>query len=206
MDALLQEVQQEHKLHHVETVDKSQPAIDPDVHLRTFDKQGLLSSIAAGVPLKHVDTADKSQPVIEPDVHVQPNTHKEFLQEVRAAAAHSALVREVHAVSDAAGAGDGDEDAKASPIIAQLKHVEVHDKGQPAIDPNAHVGKWDKKGFLQEVAAPHQLRHVHPSQVHDASQPAVPADAHVADNPAKAVMEQIEHGELPHLKHVEAPH
>jgi hypothetical protein len=29
MDALLQEVKQEHKLHHVETVDKSQPAIDP---------------------------------------------------------------------------------------------------------------------------------------------------------------------------------
>jgi hypothetical protein len=29
MDALLQEVKQEHKLHHVETVDKSQPTIDP---------------------------------------------------------------------------------------------------------------------------------------------------------------------------------
>jgi hypothetical protein len=60
---------------------------------------------------------------------------------VRAAAAHAALVREVHAVSDAAGAGDGDEDAKTSPIVAQLNHVEVNDKGQPVIDPNAHVGK-----------------------------------------------------------------
>jgi hypothetical protein len=74
-------------------------------------------------------------------VHVQPNKHKELLQEVRAAAAHAALVREVHAVSNAAGAGDGDEDVEASPIVAQLKHVEVNDKAQPAIDPNAHVGK-----------------------------------------------------------------
>eukprot|EP00882_Tetradesmus_deserticola_P000662 GHRQ01000723.1.p2 GENE.GHRQ01000723.1~~GHRQ01000723.1.p2 ORF type:complete len:207 (+),score=85.88 GHRQ01000723.1:99-719(+) len=205
MDALLRDVQQEHKLHHVETVDKSQPAIDPDVHLRTFDKQGLLSSIEAGVPLKHVGTSDKSQPVIEPDVHVQPNHHKEHLQEVRAAAAHAALVREVHAVGAAAGAGDGDEDATASPIVAQLKHVEVNDKGQPSIDPNAHVGKWDKEGFLQEVAAPHQLHHVDPGQVHDASMPAIPADAHVADNPAKAVLQQIAHGQVPQLKHVDAP-
>jgi hypothetical protein len=29
MEAVLQEVTQEHKLQHVETVDKSQPAIDP---------------------------------------------------------------------------------------------------------------------------------------------------------------------------------
>lgn len=205
MDEVLQEVKQEHKLYHVETVDKGQPVIDPDVHLRTFDKQGLLSSIEAGVPLKHVDTVDKSQPVIEPDVHVQPNNHKELLQEVRAAAAHAALVREVHAVSDAAGAGDGDEDVEASPIVAQLKHVETADKGQPALDPNAHVGKWDKEGFLQEVAAPHSLRHVEPSQVHDASRPAIPADAHVGENPAKAVLEAIAHGEVPQLRHVEAP-
>jgi hypothetical protein len=74
-------------------------------------------------------------------VDVQPNNHKELLQEVRAAAAHAALVRELHAVSDAAGAGDGDEDAKTSPIVAQLNHVVTDDKGQPVIDPNAHVGK-----------------------------------------------------------------
>jgi hypothetical protein len=67
------------------------------------------------------------------------------------------------------------------------------------------VLQWDKEGFLQEVAAPHALRHVDPSQVHDASQPAIPADAHVGDNPAKAVLEQIAHGEVPQLKHVEAP-
>lgn len=60
---------------------------------------------------------------------------------MRAAAAHAALVREVHAVSDAAGAGDGDEDVEASPIVAQLKHVETADKSHPALDPNAHVGK-----------------------------------------------------------------
>lgn len=29
MDEVLQEVKQEHKLHHVETVDKGQPVIDP---------------------------------------------------------------------------------------------------------------------------------------------------------------------------------
>lgn len=82
------------------------------------------------------------------DVHVQPNKHKELLEEVRAAAAHAALVREVHAVSDAAGAGDGDEDATISPIVAQLKHVDTDDKGKPAIDPDTHVQKVSWARFV----------------------------------------------------------
>lgn len=75
------------------------------------------------------------------DVHIGPSHHKELLQEVRAAAAHSALVREVHAVSDAAGAGEGDEDLARSPLVAQLKHVGTEDKAKPAIGPDAQVQK-----------------------------------------------------------------
>jgi hypothetical protein len=40
-----------------------------------------------------------------------------------------------------AGAGDGDEDVKESPIVAQLHHVMTDDKGKPAIDPSTHVQK-----------------------------------------------------------------
>ncbi|KAF8072570.1 hypothetical protein HT031_000230 [Scenedesmus sp. PABB004] len=192
-------------LRHVETSDRSAPAIESDASLKTWDKEGLLAGIEAGVPLKHVETVDKAKPVIEPDVHVQPSNRAELLQEVRAAAAHAAVVREVGAVGAAAGAGDCDEDLEASPLVAQLHHVETADKAKPALDPSTHVQKWDKEGFLSEVAAPHELRHVDPAAVHDASAPSIPADAHVGANPAKAVLEQIAAGQLPELHHVAAP-
>eukprot|EP00878_Enallax_costatus_P002154 GHUV01002323.1.p1 GENE.GHUV01002323.1~~GHUV01002323.1.p1 ORF type:complete len:211 (+),score=69.98 GHUV01002323.1:124-756(+) len=205
-DKILQEIPKGHVLRHVEQInDRSKPAIDADTHLKKWDKDGLLKGIEAGVPLKHVDTDDRGKPVIAPDVHIQPSHHKELLQEVRAAAAHSALVREVHAVSDAAGAGDGDEDVTHSPLVAQLHHVETDDKGKPVITADTHVQKWDKEGFLQEVASPHDLHHVDPSQIADRSAPAVPADAHVGESPAVAVLKQISEGEVPELRHVEAP-
>jgi hypothetical protein len=65
--------------------------------------------------------------------------------------------------------------------------------------------QWDKEGFLQEVSAEHRLHHVDPSQIHDASKPVIPGDAQVVESPAKAVLQQISSGELPHLKHVQAP-
>jgi hypothetical protein len=65
--------------------------------------------------------------------------------------------------------------------------------------------QWDKDGFLQEVAAPHHLRHVEPSQIHDASKPDIPADAHVGESAVKAVMQQIDSGDVPPLKHVQPP-
>lgn len=65
--------------------------------------------------------------------------------------------------------------------------------------------QWDKDGFLQEVSAPHHLRHVDPNQIHDASKPAIPADAHVGESPAKAVLQQIDSGDVPALKHVQPP-
>jgi hypothetical protein len=206
-DRLLQEIPKGHVLRHVEQInDKSKPALEPDTHLKKWDKQGLLKGIETGVALKHVETDDRGQPVIDPNAHIGPSHHKEMLQEVRAAAAHSALVREVTAVSDAAGAGEGDEDLPQSPLVAQLKHVDTADKGKPAINSDAHVQKWDKQGFLHEVASPHELHHVNPDQIADRSAPAVPADAHVGKNPAMAVLKQIGSGELPALKHVDAPH
>lgn len=205
-DKLLQEISQEHKLKHVEHItDKSKPAVDPDTHLKKWDKDGLLKGIEAGVPLKHVDTDDRGKPAIDPNVHIQPNHRKELLQEVCAAAAHTALVREVNAVSSAAGAGDGDEDVTQSPLVAQLNHVVTDDRGKPAIDPETKVHKWDKEGFLHEVASPHALHHVDPAQVADHSAPSIPPDAHVVENPAVSVLRQIGSGELPALRHVEAP-
>lgn len=59
---------------------------------------------------------------------------------MKAAAGHVAVVRELNSVSDAAGAGDGAEDA-ANPLVGQLHHVETNDKSKPVIDPNTHVQK-----------------------------------------------------------------
>lgn len=74
-------------------------------------------------------------------VHLQPNHHKELMDEVKAAAGHVAVVRELNSVSDAAGAGDGAEDAPVNPLVGQLHHVTTDDKSKPVIDPNVHVQK-----------------------------------------------------------------
>jgi hypothetical protein len=52
-----------------------------------------------------------------------------------------AMVRELNTVADAAGAGDGAEDAPVNPLVGQLHHVETVDKSKPMIDPNTHVQK-----------------------------------------------------------------
>lgn len=72
------------------------------------------------------------------NVHLQPNHHSELMDEVKAAAAHVAVVREINAVADAAGAGDGAEDA-ANPLVGQLHHVVSVDKSAPVIPADAHV-------------------------------------------------------------------
>jgi hypothetical protein len=75
------------------------------------------------------------------DVHLQPNHHKELMDEVKAAAGHVAMVRELNTVADAAGAGDGAEDAPVNPLVGQLHHVETADKSKPVLDPSTHVQK-----------------------------------------------------------------
>ena len=62
------------------------------------------------------------------------------MEEVVAAAGHVAVVRELNSVSDAAGAGDGAEDAE-NPLVRQLHHVNTDDKSKPVIPADAHVQK-----------------------------------------------------------------
>jgi hypothetical protein len=61
------------------------------------------------------------------------------------------VVRELSAVSDAAGAGDGAEDG-VNPLVAQLHHVETADNSKPVIDANTHVAQWDKGSYLNSIA------------------------------------------------------
>lgn len=61
------------------------------------------------------------------------------MDEVKAAAGHVAVMRELTSVSDAAGAGDGAEDAPVNPLVGQLQHVETNDKSQPVIAPDTHL-------------------------------------------------------------------
>jgi hypothetical protein len=87
-------------------------------------------------------------------VHLQPNHHKELMDEVKAAAGHVAVVRELNSLSDAAGAGDGAEDAPVNPLVGQLHHVTTDDKSKPVIDPNVHVQKVGNSSFLTEHLQP----------------------------------------------------
>lgn len=86
----------------------------------------------------HIDLHDL---IHAADVHVKPSQRKEMLTELRSAAGHAAVMRELHAIADAAGAGEGDEDADAGPIVAQQHHIETVDKAAPAIEPGMHVGQ-----------------------------------------------------------------
>merc|ERR1711879_340280 len=52
---LLDELKQgEVDLKHVETLDKSRPAIGKDVQLKTWDKRGFLDEVRQGTELKHI--------------------------------------------------------------------------------------------------------------------------------------------------------
>jgi hypothetical protein len=75
------------ELKHAETVDKSAPKIEPDVHLKTVDRKPFLEEVAKDHSLKHVDsTADRSEPKIDAGVTVKKNEHGALLAEVQAKA------------------------------------------------------------------------------------------------------------------------
>ena len=69
-------------LKHAETVDKSKPLIDKDVHIAKNKHGELMSEVAKGADLKHAETKDRSAPVIEEGVSVKKVDRKGFLDEV----------------------------------------------------------------------------------------------------------------------------
>jgi predicted GIY-YIG superfamily endonuclease len=81
-EKVLEEVQKGHSLKHVETTDKSKPAIDKDVHVKKVDRKGFLEEVKAEHQLHHTETVDKSKPAIDKDVHVKQIDRKGFLAEV----------------------------------------------------------------------------------------------------------------------------
>jgi hypothetical protein len=109
------------------------------------------------------------------NVHLQPNHHKELMEEVKAAAGHVAVVRELNSVSDAAGAGDGAEDAAVNPLVGQLHHVETVDKSKPVIDATTHVQKVRHTQQLQPRFLGHLQGMGHPAHA------ATSYGAHTAD-------------------------
>jgi hypothetical protein len=86
-NALLQEVTKAPQLKHAETVDKSKPVVDPNVHIKTVDRTGFLSEVAQPHDLKHAETVDKSKPVVDSTVHIKTVDRKGFLTEIETAAA-----------------------------------------------------------------------------------------------------------------------
>lgn len=172
-------------LKHVgQVADRSAPVIDPDVHIKESTRPELLQEIAQGVHLKHVDEVhDHSAPVIEEGVHVGKSPHKDLLQEVVAGAGHRQLMHDLIEHKDS----------------IHLHHVETVDKGKPVLDPSATVHKWDKEALLDEIEAPHKLKHVDTSN--DRSAPQVSPDVHIKHFPHKELMQEVvaEH----HLKHVD---
>ncbi|KAF2072083.1 hypothetical protein CYY_006603 [Polysphondylium violaceum] len=83
-NALLSEVAKGANLKSVETVDKSGPKIDSDVHIKKNEHGALLGEISKGANLTHVETVDKSAPKIDANTHVGQNQHGALLSEIKA--------------------------------------------------------------------------------------------------------------------------
>jgi len=64
-EKVIADIGKDHSLKHADTVDKSGPKIESDVHIKKVDRSGLLNDIASDHSLKHADTVDKSTPKIE---------------------------------------------------------------------------------------------------------------------------------------------
>jgi len=69
------------------TVDKSQPQISADVHVKKVDRKPFLDEVSQDHELSHVDeVADRSEPKIGADVHVKKSDRGAFLASVTTAA------------------------------------------------------------------------------------------------------------------------
>lgn len=84
MDGVLAGVAGGVELKKAETVDKSAPVIEKDVHVGENPHSAAMAGIAAGVELKKAETVDKSAPVIEKDVHVGENKHGDLMAQIAA--------------------------------------------------------------------------------------------------------------------------
>ncbi|GFR48816.1 hypothetical protein Agub_g10768 [Astrephomene gubernaculifera] len=231
LDKVLQELASEGtpKLKHIDQVaDRSTPAIGPDAHVGHWDKGQFLKEVESGCPLKHVeDPKDRSEPRIEgkctriiphfhhtstsipatsrghlswiptnacasllapaADVQLHPSNRAAHLAEVKALGGHHALLSELSAASQAGG-----------PALA---HVEAPaDRSAPVVE-GAHVGKWDKSGFLQEIQSPPQLKHV--ERTADRSVPKVEPGVQVKRNSHHELLSEIRTSSPQALRHVQ---
>jgi len=72
---------------------------------------------------------------------------------------------------------------------APLKHVATTDKSTPKIEP-VQVKKVDRKPFIQEVEASHDLQHV--DNVSDRSNPTIEGDVHVKKVDRHGFLQSVE--------------
>jgi len=160
-------------LQHVETVDKSTPYIDPDVHIGEAPHKKLFSEIPESPVLKHVETADKSAPFIDPSIQIGEAPHKKVLEEIKigkAVSDHKKIVKEV------------------SENPPELKHAETIDKSTPVIDPEVKIGEAPQKKVFEEILNPPSLKHV---ETEDKSAPVIDPETHIGEAPQKKVFEEL---------------
>jgi len=80
---IVEEVVKPHELKHVETVDKSVPVIEKDVHIGEAPQLKVFEEITKPHELKHVDTVDKSVPVIDKSAHIGEAPQKKLFEEIK---------------------------------------------------------------------------------------------------------------------------
>jgi len=81
---LMSQVGHPPELNHVETVDKSTPLIENDIHIGKAPQKQVFEEIKQHQPaLHHCDTVDKSAPRIEKNVHIHEAPQVKLFEQIR---------------------------------------------------------------------------------------------------------------------------
>jgi CO dehydrogenase/acetyl-CoA synthase epsilon subunit len=210
-----------------QTIDKSKPVIDTDVHIRNNRHRELFAEIELRRELKPSKIEhDASAPFIAKDMHIKQNTHRELLaeivkpQDLKHVATHDTtapfIPKDIHIkestqkkVLDA-----GKERLNTALTTAkQVAHTigeKTHQVAQTLEEKTGYklTAPDPKEEFVQFVdplASPRDLEevksHLKHAQTRDKSKPVIERDVHIKENHHKDLFVEIEKShDLHHVK------
>jgi len=185
-------VNQEKKLHHVETEDKSQPQIEA-VPIRKNVHSSVMSEVqkVENRDLKHVETVDKGKPVIDSSIHVKKSKHPKVMEEIKGFKGFAEKKAEYERQAQA----QTEVRTKVFEGIEQphkLHHVEesqTHDTSKPNIE-NVTIRKNVHSQVFQEIqkAEHSELKHV---ETQDKAGPVLDKNVHLKKDVRPQLFDEI---------------